>query len=208
MNRKRLGAAALSLVGLTVVAACGSSSSGHGGHDMSMMTNASSVPGSTMSGSQQASFNDADVQFATQMIPHHEQAVQMSRLAASRALSPEVKALADRIEKAQAPEIEQMSTWLRAWGKPVPSSMAGHDMGPMTGMPGMMSTQEMSDLMAANGAGFDRMFLTMMIAHHEGAVQMARTELAEGANADAKKLAQQIVTSQTAEIATMKKMLG
>lgn len=204
MNSKRLGAAVLSLVSLTVVAACGSSSDAGSGHHMSMMSTTS--PRSTSPAPAAASFNDADVRFATQMIPHHEQAVQMSKLAASRASSDQVKQLAAQIEKAQAPEIDQMSTWLRDWGKPVPTTMGGHDMSSM--MPGMMSAQDMADLMVATGAQFDRMFLTMMIAHHEGAVQMARTEIAQGKNPEVKKLAQQIVTSQTTEIATMKTMLG
>ena len=151
-------------------------------------------------------FNNADVQFATQMIPHHEQAVTMVKLAAARASSTQVKQLAADIEKAQAPEIQQMSDWLQAWGKPVPTSMSGHDMG--SAMPGMMSSQDMQKLMDSTGADFDRMFLTMMISHHEGALSMARTEIAQGQNPDAIALAHRIQSSQTAQIATMKTLLG
>ncbi|MCX9192354.1 DUF305 domain-containing protein [Carbonactinospora thermoautotrophica] len=160
-------------------------------------------------------FNDADVTFAQQMIPHHQQAVDMAELAETHAQDAEVKKLAAKIQAAQAPEIEMMSGWLRAWGKPVPTAMpsvghGGHQMPSMGGhqMPGMMTQQEMDQLMAARGAEFDRMFLQMMIKHHEGAVEMARTEQAQGANPEAKKLAGQIAASQTAEIAEMRELLG
>ncbi|KWX01179.1 Uncharacterized protein LI90_2207 [Carbonactinospora thermoautotrophica] len=160
-------------------------------------------------------FNDADVTFAQQMIPHHQQAVDMAELAETHAQDAEVKKLAAKIQAAQAPEIEMMSGWLRAWGKPVPTAMpsvghGGHQMPSMGGhqMPGMMTQQEMDQLMAARGAEFDRMFLQMMIKHHEGAVEMARTEQAQGVNPEAKKLAGQIAASQTAEIAEMRELLG
>lgn len=206
MNTKRLSALTLSVVSLTVVAGCGSSSDSGSGHDMSMMSTSTS----SSSAQTQARFNDADVHFATQMIPHHEQAVQMAELAATRGSSPQVKALAAQIEKAQGPEIAQMSGWLKSWGKPVPTSMAGHDMGSMgsSDMPGMMSTKDMDTLKQSSGAAFDTMFLTMMIAHHEGAIEMAKQEEAQGSNPDATKLAGQIRTSQSAEIVTMKKLLA
>jgi uncharacterized protein (DUF305 family) len=154
------------------------------------------------------------------MIPHHQQAVQMAQMAVTRAQDPKVKELATKIAAEQAPEIRTMVGWLHAWGKPVPTGMPGM-MSPtprMTGgsqtpamsspsMPGMMSQQEMAQLMAARGPGFDRMFLQMMIRHHQGAVQMAKTELAAGVNPAAKKLAHKIETRQTAEIAQMQRML-
>jgi uncharacterized protein (DUF305 family) len=156
--------------------------------------------------------NDADVAFATGMIPHHAQAIQMADLAASRAASAEVKKLAAEVKAAQGPEIAQLSGWLSGWGKPVPAtggSMAmDHGAGDHGGMVGMMSEQEMTALGAASGAAFDAMWLQMMIKHHEGAVTMARTQLTEGSNADAKKLAQAIVDSQSAEITTMKGLLA
>ncbi|HKA48976.1 MAG TPA: DUF305 domain-containing protein [Candidatus Dormibacteraeota bacterium] len=149
--------------------------------------------------------------FAQQMIPHHQQAIQMAQMAPSHAQSPKVKQLAARIGAAQAQEIKTMTSWLHAWGKPVPSGMPGM-MSPMPGMmgspsPGIVSQQEMSQLMAAHGAQFDRLFLQMMISHHEGAVETAKTEQARGLNPAAKKLAHQIETSQTAEIAQMQQML-
>ncbi|MEV4761489.1 DUF305 domain-containing protein [Micromonospora chokoriensis] len=173
--------------------------------------------------------NAADVMFAQMMIPHHQQAVAMADLAATRAADPLVKQLAAQIKDAQAPEIATLSGWLSAWGAPMPpgSGSAGPDSGmpgmghgdsasPTSsgmpgmdhGMPGMMSDADMARLAAASGRDFDKQFLTMMIAHHEGAITMARTEAAQGANPDAKALAERIRTSQQAEIDTMRSILA
>ncbi|AXI87172.1 DUF305 domain-containing protein [Streptomyces griseoincarnatus] len=155
--------------------------------------------------------NDQDVSFAQDMIPHHQQAIQMSKMAASQASSAEVKDLAARIEKAQDPEIDTMSGWLESWGEDVPSSMPGMDHGGdsgSSGMPGMMHTEDMDELMEASGRGFDTMFLTMMVEHHEGAVEMATTEKDKGQYGPAKKLADDIITAQNAEIEEMNKLLG
>ncbi|GAA3495896.1 DUF305 domain-containing protein [Streptomyces prasinosporus] len=154
--------------------------------------------------------NDQDVSFAQGMIPHHQQAIQTARMAESRASSSEVKDLAARIEEAQDPEIKTMSGWLKAWGEDVPSSMPGMDHGDSdaSGMPGMMDTEGMDELMDASGKGFDSMFLTMMVEHHQGAVEMATTEKEEGRYGPAKKLAADIITTQNAEIEEMNKLLG
>lgn len=156
-------------------------------------------------------FNTADVTFTQSMIPHHEQAVQMAKMAKVHASSPEVKRLADKIEAAQGPEIETMKRWLKDWGKSTSGgSMSGTDHGDsgMSGMPGMMSDDDMMGLDKAVGATFDKMFLTMMVAHHTGAIEMAKTEQSKGMNADVKALAKNIEKAQTTEIAQMKKMLG
>ncbi|MEU3253229.1 DUF305 domain-containing protein [Streptomyces sp. NPDC006997] len=155
--------------------------------------------------------NAQDVSFAQDMIPHHQQAIQMSEMAASQASSAEVKDLAARIEKAQDPEIETMSGWLESWGEDAPSSMPGMDHGGHSGspdMPGMMDAEDMDELMEAPGKGFDTMFLTMMVEHHEGAVEMATTEKDKGRYGPAKKLADDIITAQNAEIEEMNKLLG
>ena len=155
-----------------------------------------------------AAHNTADVMFAQMMVVHHQQAVDMAKLAPTRAGSPKVKDLAAKIGAEQGPEIQKMTEWLRAWGgapMPMPSGAQGHGMG-QGSMPGMMTAADMSRLEASRGAEFDRMFLTMMIRHHEGAVAMAKTELADAVNPDAKELAQSIVTTQTAEIAQMRKL--
>lgn len=150
--------------------------------------------------------NAADVTFATDMIPHHRQALEMADMAGTLAGSPEVQQLADQIADAQDPEIETMSGWLEGWGEAVPEDdMGGMDMG---GMPGMMSEEQMQDLEAASGPAFDQMFLEMMIEHHTGAIQMAQTEQADGQYAEAIELAAQIEEGQTAEVETMQDLLG
>lgn len=157
-----------------------------------------------------AEFNEADVEFAQDMIPHHEQAVIMSQMAESHADSAEVKELAGKIEAAQAPEIETMTQWLEDWGQdPAPGGMDHGDMGhgDPSGMPGMMDADDLADLDGAMGGDWDQMFLTMMIAHHEGAIEMARTEQADGQNPDAVALAQKIEADQTAEIKVMERLL-
>jgi uncharacterized protein (DUF305 family) len=156
--------------------------------------------------SEAADHNQADVTFAQQMIPHHQQAIEMAGLAETRAASQEVKDLAADIEAAQGPEIESMTGWLEAWGEDVPDEgMSGMGDGDMAGM---MSEDDMAGLEGSSGAGFDRMFLTMMIKHHEGAIEMAQTEQADGENPDAKALAEAIQAAQTQEIETMKELLA
>jgi uncharacterized protein (DUF305 family) len=149
--------------------------------------------------------NAADVAFVQGMLPHHSQAVAMSRQAESRASSPQVKDLARRISAAQGPEIEQMNGMLAAWGAPAAGGMSG--MPGMNGMPGMMSDQQMSQLAAAAGPDFDRLFLAEMTAHHQGAITMARTELDQGQNPQAKQLAQAIIDAQQAEITEMEALI-
>jgi uncharacterized protein (DUF305 family) len=153
--------------------------------------------------------NAADVEFATNMIPHHAQAVYMAGMAARQAGTAQVKDLAEGIRAAQAPEIDKMSGWLAEWGEPVPSATytpghGGHDSMPM---PGMMGDEEMASLGAAHGTEFDRMWLQMMISHHQGAISMANSELAEGASAQAKTLASAIITGQSNEIDRMNALL-
>lgn len=166
---------------------------------------------STSTNETSAKFNDADVTFAQGMIPHHEQAIEMAKLADSHASSPEVKQLAQSIESAQGPEIETMTGWLKDWGKEAPSggnseSMPGMDMSGDQ-MPGTMSDADMAKLEGASGADFDRMFLTMMIEHHNGAIEMATTEQTDGKNPDAVALAKKIITAQKAEIDKMQGMM-
>jgi uncharacterized protein (DUF305 family) len=157
----------------------------------------------SMSGAM-AGHNEQDASFASDMIVHHEGAIEMAKLASSRAADPTVVALASRIEAAQQPEITTMSAWLRAWGMEMPADMAGmHDT-----MPGMASQADLDKLEAARGPEFDDMFLTMMIEHHEGALTMARSEVSAGANPEAKSLAQKVIADQTAEITKLRGMLS
>lgn len=170
-----------------------------------------------MSSPVSAQFNDADVMFAQMMIVHHQGAIAMADLVPDRASSTQVQDLAAKIKQAQAPEIELMTSWLLAWTgqEPTPTqqSMDGMDHGSMggmddsSGMPGVMSAEQMAQLTQASGADFDRLFLELMIEHHQGAIEMAQTELESGSNPQAQQLAQQIVTDQTTEIADMQALL-
>ena len=148
--------------------------------------------------------NEADVVFATMMIPHHAQAIAMAETALKQGTDPKILSLAPKVKAAQSPEIARLSGWLTGWGAPVPDTAGGSDMHGMGGQTGgMMSAQQMSDLGAARGSAFDRMWLQMMVTHHQGAVAMARTALAQGTNPDSKQLAQSIIDSQSKEIAEM-----
>ncbi|MFL0288408.1 DUF305 domain-containing protein [Mycobacterium sp. SMC-21] len=172
--------------------------SGHDmpGHSMPGMS------GSSTSAAPAANFNDADVMFLQMMYPHHAQAVEMAKLVPTRSQNQQVKDLAAAIEKAQAPEMQQMTTLLAGFGKPAPSATMSHS------MPGLMTPQQMTELTGLSGAAFDKMWLQMMVEHHQGAITMANDELKNGTNADAKAMAQSIVTAQQAEIATMNGMLA
>jgi uncharacterized protein (DUF305 family) len=195
-------------------AACGfddNRASSGGGHMSSTTPEMSSTPTGRASIAPgppaQGAHNQADVDFAAGMIPHHGQAIQMADMILVVAGSPEIKALAQKIKAAQAPEIATMAGWLKGWQAAVPDPFATDA---MSGMHGghMMSADDMAQMGAARGSAADRMFLTMMPEHHEGAIAMAQDELTAGANPTAKALAQKIIDDQTAEIAEMKAMLA
>ena len=159
---------------------------GHSGH------------GSGMTNEDRSSEYSADeLMFAQMMIPHHEQAVTMSELALTNTTNPDVIALATAIRNAQGPEIKQMQEWLD--GK---SDSHMHEMG----MGGMLTEAELKELASLKDAAFDQMFLTSMIAHHEGALDMA-SMIQDSTKAEVKQLYENIVTSQSAEIETMKALL-
>ncbi|WP_405595195.1 DUF305 domain-containing protein [Streptomyces sp. NBC_01092] len=197
---RRAALAATAVTAALVLAACGGD-----GSDTAAGPSASSSASA-------GAHNDQDVSFAQGMIPHHQQALQMAETAADRASSAEVKDLAARIREAQDPEIRTMSGWLKSWGEDVPSAAPGMDhsghSGGGSGMAGMMDDKDMAELTKASGKAFDTLFLTLMVEHHEGAVEMARTEKAEGRFGPATKLADAVVTAQSAEIEEMNKLLG
>ncbi|MFI7500173.1 DUF305 domain-containing protein [Streptomyces sp. NPDC049687] len=219
---RRAALAAASVTAALVLAACGND----GGHSTGSGEAGGHGSSSSSAGADAAAgaHNAQDVSFAQGMIPHHRQALEMAGLAAERASSAQVKDLAARVEKAQDPEIKTMSGWLKSWGEDVPTSsdssaesMPGMDHSTSgmpgmdhstSGMPGMMDGSDMDELEKASGADFDTMFLTMMIEHHKGAVEMATTEKAKGKYGAATSMADDIVTAQTAEIAEMNKLLG
>jgi uncharacterized protein (DUF305 family) len=153
-----------------------------------------------------AGFNADDVAFATNMIPHHQQAVELSALVPDRSTDPELIELAKQISAAQQPEIETMKVFLVQW-KENPDTGSGHG-GHGSTMQGMVDEATMTKLESLNGAEFDTLWLESMISHHQGAIEMAKAEIANGDNVDAKRLAQTIIDTQQAEIGQMKQMLG
>lgn len=200
---KKLMALLIALTTAFTLAACGNDNSqdGHGGSASKIAEN--------------EDFNQADVDFATEMIQHHAQALSMVDLIEGKQVSPELTALAEQIRMAQGPEIETLVDWLQDWSQPVTETMRDHanahgdgDMEMDSDMPGMMSAEEMEALGAAQGPAFERMWLEMMIEHHEGAIEMAKAEKDDGEFADAVELADTIITAQDDEIGQMKTMLG
>ncbi|MGV9989188.1 DUF305 domain-containing protein [Streptomyces sp. NPDC003374] len=215
--RRAVVPAAAAFTAVAVLSACGGGS-GHADSPSDSSPSAASsstaAAGSTGAGTR-GGRNAQDVSFAQGMIPHHRQAVAMAALAPARAKSARVKDLAGKIERAQDPEITTMSGWLKAWGETVPDEHGASGTGSMPGMhhsgssmPGMMSDDDMAELKDLAGARFDKAFLDMMIAHHQGAVAMARTEQTRGSYGPARKMAESIVESQSAEITRMRKLLG
>jgi uncharacterized protein (DUF305 family) len=193
-----VAATALGLV--TGLAACaddggtdhGSMGAGHGeaGHDEQSLDGA----------------NHADVMFATMMVPHHQQAIEMSDIVLSApGVSAEVTELAMDIKAAQRPEIDLMQGWLEDWGR----AGTGRGMEGMAGygMAGMLDEKEMQELADASGAALERLYLAGMIEHHRAAIDMAGAELDSGEFEPARELAQDIVDTQQAEIERMEDLL-
>ena len=176
-------------VAALVVSACG--------------TEPQAAPPSSAASSVAPADHDADdVAFARHMIPHHRQAVELSALVPARSTDPDVAALATQISAAQQPEIDTMTGWLQKWGE---STDPGHGHAQMAGM---VDAATMERLKGLSGAEFDRLWLTSMIAHHRGAIEMAKAEIANGVNRDAIAMAETIVATQQSEIDRMQRMLG
>ena len=152
-------------------------------------------------------FNDDDVMFAQMKIPHHEQAIEMADIALDplSGASDAVKSLATRIKAAQDPEISKMKAFLTSWKERLTpdSSMDHSDM-----MSGMLSAEDITKLSSLRGAEFDREWMTGMIEHHEGAIEMAKDVLKDGKDSAVKALADLVATVQDSEILEMKKLLG
>jgi len=197
---------ALTAIALTTTAlllgACGSSDMGSmdmGSSDSSSMDMGYSIPES-------ADFNDADVMFAQMMIPHHEQAIEMSDIALDpdTGASAAVIALATQIKGAQDPEISQMKNLLTTWGMPMEMGSMDHS----SMMDGMLSLEDMDSLGQLKGAEFDKAWAKGMIAHHEGAIAMANDVLANGKNSEILALANAVVSGQSTEIEILKPLAG
>ncbi|MDX3458715.1 DUF305 domain-containing protein [Streptomyces sp. ME02-8801-2C] len=199
-SARRIAAVSVVAAGALLLSACGDDMEG-----MDHGSGSSSASATADAGAKAGDFNDADVTFAQMMIPHHEQALEMAKLADGRASDSETKKLAGQIEQAQDPEIKTMKGWLESWGKPTAmDSMPGMDHGSGDGM---MSDADMDELKGMKGTEFDKMFAEMMIEHHNGAIASAKDEQKSGKNADAKKMAGDIVTSQSAEVKQLQGIL-
>jgi uncharacterized protein (DUF305 family) len=141
--------------------------------------------------------NDADVTFTQNMIPHHQQAIEMAKLVDSHTDRPELRTLADSIVASQGQEVTQLQGWLRSWGKPeTPAGMAHGGME----MPGTMSEADMNHLMDLQNEKFDLAFVEMMAEHHRGAIDMANTELQDGSLPEVKQFAQKVINDQQREV--------
>lgn len=160
----------------------------------------------------------ADVMFVRMMIPHHEQAIEMSDIILAKSDIPaDITALAEKIKAEQAPEIDQMTAWLDQWGQP-PGPRDGHRGHGGGGMPvmgndmsmmdGMLSADELQQLFDAEGTDAARLYLEQMIAHHEGAIDMAQGEVSDGTYQPTVDLARSIIVTQQQEIARMREMLA
>ncbi|SDF24579.1 Uncharacterized conserved protein, DUF305 family [Blastococcus aurantiacus] len=186
-----------------VLTACGEDSSDAAGAGSA----SSSQPSDSTSASAETEHNDADIAFASGMVPHHKGAIEMAQLAAGRAADPRVLDLASRIEAAQGPEIDTLNGWLAEWGAATDSGMDHGSMDHESADSGHMGGMDMAALMDATGAEFDRLFLEEMVVHHRGAVDMAEAELAEGRNSEALAMAETIRDTQVGEIAAMEQLL-
>jgi uncharacterized protein (DUF305 family) len=215
------------LAALVITAGCSNSGGEQQAGQTATATTATASATTSPSGE---AHNQADVMFAQHMIPHHQQAIEMSDMVLGKqGIDPRVTELANQIKAAQGPEIEQMQGWLKEWGTPqmpmpsggmpghgdmpMPSGdMSGHGSMPgmpgMTGMSGMMSEEDMTALQNAQGVEASKLFLTQMITHHEGAITMAQTEIKDGQYPAAVELAKAIITAQQKEIDTMKGILA
>ena len=212
-----LGLTTLALASALALAGCGTSGAQEGaGTDAETAAPAASASAATSTGAASgepiaAEHNDADVMFAQMMLPHHEQAVEMSEMLLAKDDVPaEVAEFAQRVIDAQGPEIERMNDMLTAWeAEPLADAedMDGMDHGSGAGMSGMMSEEDMSALEDAQGTGAAQLYLEQMTVHHEGAVEMAQEQIEQGQNPQAVELARQVVADQEAEIAEMEQML-
>ncbi|MGI9588255.1 MAG: DUF305 domain-containing protein [Dietzia maris] len=207
MNRKKLvmtAAAAAVLLGLS---ACTSDETDTASETTTAVeTTATSGSSTTEQAEESAQHSEADVMFAQMMIPHHEQAIEMSDIILSKDDVPaDVTSLAEEIKAAQGPEIQQLTDWLDQWGEPTqPEDM---DMDMDMGMEGMLSDEELQQLSDAPGPEAAELFLNQMIAHHEGAVAMAEDQVENGTYPPAVDLAQTIIDTQQQEIDTMRQLL-
>jgi uncharacterized protein (DUF305 family) len=149
-------------------------------------------------------FNRTDVTFATAMIPHHRQSLQLVRMVEQRDVDPKLSGLAAQIRVTQAVEIESMLSWLQDWDVAVPSG----DPSAGTGRPGTVTAADLAAVQGATGADFEREWLRLMIRQHEDAIAIAKVENAEGEYPYAVALANTVMVGQASQVRTMELMLG
>jgi uncharacterized protein (DUF305 family) len=200
-----IGVAAAALV----VAGCSSS----GSENTQQAGQAAPSGAVSSSAAPDVAHNDADVMFVQHMIPHHQQAIEMSDIIIGKAdVDPQVVTLAKQIKGAQGPEIAQLQGWLDKWGDPPMPSMPAEDTNAPGGhgapMAGMLSDEDIAALRNAPGPDAGPVFLSQMIAHHEGAISMAQDEVNHGEFPGAVEMATKIVTTQKREIDTMRGLLA
>jgi uncharacterized protein (DUF305 family) len=219
MNTRSVTVAGVAVAALITLTACGGAAktTATGSAPASVSAAASSTASNT------PAHNNSDVMFTQQMIPHHQQAIEMSDdILGKQGIDPRVVTLANQIKAAQGPEIQQMQGWLAQWGvssmpmtpgggmddMPGMPGMPGHDMGDMGAGMGMMSQADMAALREAQGTAASRLFLTQMIQHHQGAIIMAQKEIGAGEYPATVALAKSIAQSQQKEIDQMNTILG
>jgi uncharacterized protein (DUF305 family) len=200
MNKKLLTLSTTTIAAAIALSSC-AYGSGSGSESMPGMSHGSSSSAPAAS----AEHNSADVMFAQMMIPHHAQAVEMSdMILAKQDIPAPVTALATKIKEAQGPEIQTMTGWLEDWKEPteMATGQAGHSMS------GMMDDAALKELGSTQGTEAAKLFLKQMIAHHEGAIMMANTEVTDGKDLKAVELSKEIVAAQQAEVKEMQELLA
>jgi len=199
MNRtfvlRRIALAASVAGAAVVLAACGTQAGATPAAAGNQSAGMANMP-ATNSGS--ASFNGTDVAFAQMMIPDHQMVAKMAKLAAGKASSAALKTLATQLQKGQPQTVDMLQSMLKTWGK-------SSDTTGMT-MPGAMTEQDMTMLKSMKGMNFDMMFAQIMIKHHEASIKMAQDEQTKGANADAKAMAGEMMTTQKAQVEKLRKI--
>ncbi len=188
------------LLGVIVLLAAAVVSLSVNRNENNVMNNSSGHMGHGSSSSSNANYTGDDIMFLQMMIPHHQQAIDISNIALKSSKNVELLALADTIIEDQTAEIVQMTSWLKEAG-------ASMDMGhSMSGMGGMLDEAELSALAVAKGKEFDALWLKGMIEHHDGAIDMS-SMIADASNPEIKAFGENVIEDQSAQIDQMNAML-
>jgi uncharacterized protein (DUF305 family) len=193
------------LAALCLLVACGGGTDSSGGTQ-----GGDAIPDTPVIAGEPAGYNSADVAFASTMVPHHQRTIEMASMALQRSTNPELVTLANRIVAAQQPEVNVLNVFLVQWNEN-PENRAGSGEGeqgtPEPSAEGMVDDATIAKLESLHGPEFDKLWLQSMIGQHQGAVAMAKAEIADGKNVDAIAVAETIVSGQDAEIGQMTRML-